>query len=110
MRFQRRVQLVEDDARFDASPPFLDPNLKQAIEVFGRVNDQAPPDRLSGLRRAAAALGDSGAVSGVALLVPEMPEKMLATVLRVLGEKSAMAATKSLPEGVERAGSSDGLP
>ena len=55
VRGQLRVQLVEDNARFNAHPAFVDVHLEQSVEVARRVDLQTGADRLPRLRRAAAA-------------------------------------------------------
>src|SRR5688572_19866903 len=55
VRPQRRVQLVEHDARLDPRPPLGGVHLEDAIEILRRVGNQAGANRLPGLRRAAAA-------------------------------------------------------
>ena len=58
VRGKLRVQLVEHDARLDPRPALLDVHLQKAVEVLRGVQLQPRPDRLAGLRRAAAAGGD----------------------------------------------------
>ena len=63
MRPQRRVQLVEDDARFDPGPSLGGVHLHDAVEILRRIELQAGADRLARLRRAAAARGDRHGVA-----------------------------------------------
>jgi hypothetical protein len=51
---QRRVQLVQYDARLDADPALSRVHLEDAVEVLRRVDNEAAADRLPGLRRATA--------------------------------------------------------
>ncbi len=62
MRAQLRVQGVEHDTGLDARPAFGDVYFEDAIEVLRRVELQSGADRLSRLRRPAAARSDRHAM------------------------------------------------
>ena len=59
VRLDLLVQVVEHAARLDASQRSVGVDLQDAVEILRAVEDHARPDRLAGLRRAAAA-GRSG--------------------------------------------------
>src|SRR5215204_562746 len=61
MRLQLRIQLVEHQPRLDTGPPLSDVEVEDRTEVLRGIHDQAGADRLSGLRRAAAAHRDRAA-------------------------------------------------
>jgi hypothetical protein len=64
VRAKLRVQLVEDDAWFDARPAFGDVHLEDRVQILRGVDDEAGSDRLTALRRAAAAHGERTAGLG----------------------------------------------
>ena len=59
---ERRVQLVEHDARLDARPLLVGIDLEDPVQVLRGVEHDARSDRLAGLRRAAASRRDRHAV------------------------------------------------
>jgi hypothetical protein len=61
MRFELAVEVVEHDAGLDHAAAVLNVEREQAVEVFGKIDDDAVVDGLAALRGAAAARGDDPA-------------------------------------------------
>ena len=55
MRLELAIEIVEHDTGLDRAAGALDVEIQNAREIFRAIDDQRFPDRLSGLRRSAAA-------------------------------------------------------
>ena len=55
VRFQRAVEILEHDARFDHTAPAVDIQIDNAVEIFRAIDHQRRIHRLPALRGAAAA-------------------------------------------------------
>ena len=62
MLFELPVEVVEHNARFDHASPVFDVERDDAIQVFGKIDDDAVIDGLAALRSAAAARRDDHAL------------------------------------------------
>ena len=60
----RGVELVEHDARLDPGPALGGVHFEDLVQILRGIELQARPDRLAGLRGAAAAGGNRDVVSG----------------------------------------------
>ena len=61
MLFELAVEIVEHDAGFDHAGAIFDIEREDAVQVLGKVDDDAVIDGLAALRGAAAARGDDSA-------------------------------------------------
>ena len=61
MFFELAVEIVEHDAGFDHAGAIFDIQREDAIQVFGKVDDNSHIDGLAALRGTAAARGDNSA-------------------------------------------------
>ena len=64
VRPQGRIELLQDDARFDVGLLPRGVEFQDAVHMTGKIEDQGPRDRLSGETGAAASRQDGNAMSG----------------------------------------------